>query len=94
MIYGTFIQSPYFWYLISRRQKTSFFLFLVFRSYRDPNEKRKIAQLVFHRENNRGKKIEGRKATRPKRGGPTRLDSLAVWAPPNGASGTSSLGAF
>ena len=28
MIYGTFIQSPYFWYLVSRRQKN--LLFLVF----------------------------------------------------------------
>ncbi len=31
MIYGTFLQSPFYWYLISGRQKTSFFVFLCFR---------------------------------------------------------------
>ena len=49
----------------------------------DPNGKRKIAQLVFHPENNKGKKTEARRATRPKTRGPTRLDSLAAWDPPN-----------
>ena len=56
--------------------------------------KGKIAQLVFHRENDRGKKIEVRRGTRPKRGGPTRRRNLAAWDPLSGASGTSSLGAF
>ena len=31
MIYGTFLQNPFYWYLISGRQKTSFFVFLCFR---------------------------------------------------------------
>ena len=82
MIYGTFIQSPYFWYLISGRQKTSFFLFLMFQELQGPKWKKEITQLVFHRENNRGKKTEARRATRPKTRRPIRLDSLATWDPP------------
>jgi hypothetical protein len=35
MIYGTFLQSPFYWYLISGRQKTSFFLFYCFRDLLD-----------------------------------------------------------
>ena len=35
MIYGTFVQSPFYWYLISGRQKTTFFLFYCFRDLLD-----------------------------------------------------------
>jgi hypothetical protein len=34
MIYGTFLQSPFYWYLIYGRQKTSFFVFSCFRNLR------------------------------------------------------------
>jgi len=60
----------------------------------DSNNKRENTQLVFRREKGRGKKTEERRATRPKRGGPTRPKYLAAWDPLSGASGTSSPGAF
>ena len=40
MIYGTFLQSPYFWYLISGRQIPLIFLFLLFQEFREPNEQK------------------------------------------------------
>lgn len=55
--------------------------------------KGKIAQLVFLRENGSGKKIEERRATRAKRGGPTRPKNLAAWDPPTWASGIVSCSA-
>ena len=60
----------------------------------DSNNKRENTQLVFHWEKGRGKKTEERRATRPKRGGPTRPQYLTEWDPPSGASSTSSPGAF
>ena len=47
MIYGTFIQSPYFWYLISGRQKTSFFLFLMFQELQGPKWKKENCTTGF-----------------------------------------------
>ena len=47
MIYGTFIQSPYFWYLISGRQKTSFFLFLMFQELQGPKWKKENCTVGF-----------------------------------------------
>jgi hypothetical protein len=41
MIYGTFLQSPFYWYLIFWRQKNSFFLFWYFM---DLTELKKAAQ--------------------------------------------------
>ena len=55
--------------------------------------KGKIAQLVFLRENGSGKKIEERRATRAKRGGPMRPKNLAAWDPPTWASGIVSCSA-
>ena len=40
MIYGTFIQSLYFWYLISGSQKTAFFMLLLFQELRGPKWKK------------------------------------------------------
>ena len=47
MIYGTFIQNPYFWYLISGRQKTSFFLFLMFQELQGPKWKKENCTVGF-----------------------------------------------
>ena len=47
MIYGTFIQSPYFWYLIFGRQKTSFFLFLMFQELQGPKWKKENCTAGF-----------------------------------------------
>ena len=47
MIYGTFIQSPYFWYLIFGRQKTSFFLFLMFQELQEPKWKKENCTVGF-----------------------------------------------
>ena len=47
MIYGTFIQSPYFWYLIFGRQKTSFFLFLMFQELQGPKWKKENCIVGF-----------------------------------------------
>ena len=71
MIYGTFIQSPYFWYLISGRQKTYFFLFLMFQGpKRRPNDLE-----IYEHQFLEGRRLgsEGSKqaeARGPKEGGP------------------------
>lgn len=67
MIYGTFIQSPYFWYLISGRQKTSLFLFLMFQELQGPKWKKENCTVGFssgehkREEDRRKKSHEGRK---------------------------------
>ena len=55
--------------------------------------KGKIAQLVFLRENGSGKKIEERRDTRAKRGGPCGQRNLAAWDPQTWASGIVSCSA-
>ena len=47
MIYETFLQSPYFWYLIFVRQKTSFFLFLMFQELQGPKWKKENCTAGF-----------------------------------------------
>ena len=50
MIYGTFIQSPYFWHLISGRQIAPLFLFLLFQEFREPNYKKERNPASFSSE--------------------------------------------
>ena len=47
MIYGTLMQGPYFWYLISGRQKSSFFLFLMLWELQGPKWKKKNCTVGF-----------------------------------------------
>ena len=59
-----------------------FLVFIVSGATGTQMEKRKVAQSFLHQENQRGQKIEEGRATRPKRGGPMRPDSLAAWGLP------------
>jgi hypothetical protein len=73
MIYGTFLQSPFYWYLIFGRQKTYF-------SYFDVTELKRKRDFycvnILHE-----KQLEHEKHTRR----PTRPErDLVVWAPPLG----------
>ena len=79
MIYGTFIQCPYFWYLISGRQKTSFFLFLVFHELQGPKWKKENCTVGFSSgEPQREEELSEESHEAQKEGAHT-VDSLAAW---------------
>ena len=71
-----------------------FLVFIVSGVSRTQIIKGKIPRQFFHQEKGSGKKTEDRRATRAKLGGPTQPMYLAAWDPSNGASSTSSRGAF
>ena len=84
MIYWTFIQSPYFWYLISGRQKTPFLVFNVSGATGTQIIKGKLHSWFFVE-----RKAEGR---RPKRGEPRGPKGVGPRGPSTWPRGTHQVG--